>query len=569
MNDIKLGLYCEKIIGKPGTGKTTRLASVILPYFRNDFDYYARRIMGANFSRSSATALRNKFRECDIEVDHLPFFRTIHSLSAKVLDLKKKEDFVQSTDFLNFCQKHKLPFKSFRARTLDEIELFGVIGEDYTPIFGNILFRWFQALKRKYIYPNIIKSKIPLRAELTEREIMALDAPTEFLNKLYTEWEEWKHTEGKFEYDDMLQSIVINDIPFLEDIIYAVVDEFQDLSPLQIKLLSLWLQDTKKVWTAGDPMQGIYYFNQADSAIFENLQADNVIVLPRSYRVPAIPWMYTADFAHLCGDRTIDAVSPANHQGDFLFISFSSLLQELKTSNRTFFILSRTNFEVYDILKMLFQEKIPIRGLGRTRTAFDDHAFLARYNLITKLYAGEPLTYDEVYFIIMSIPADYLKRGVKASFKKHKWDFWVRDDIAPLDDVDTHALFYNLFISHVGSARDIKNILADPMTLKTISVEKKNYLLNLNPTYKPIVGEKLNKFIGTIHAAKGLEADNVAIFDYLPNRYAIMKDEFRLIAVAISRTLDNTFVVPFSESIKSRDYIGIIEQNIRIRHNAA
>lgn len=52
---------------------------------------------------------------------------------------------------------------------------------------------------------------------------------------------------------------------------YLLVDEFQDINPIQLQLLLAWSQDNQQIFVIGDPDQAIYGFRGADSACFDKL----------------------------------------------------------------------------------------------------------------------------------------------------------------------------------------------------------------------------------------------------------------------------------------------------------
>lgn len=74
---------------------------------------------------------------------------------------------------------------------------------------------------------------------------------------------------------------------------YLLVDEFQDSSPLQYRLMKAWNQGGREVFVIGDPDQSIYGFRGSDAACFERLAQDfeglKTIRLVQNYRsVPAV-----------------------------------------------------------------------------------------------------------------------------------------------------------------------------------------------------------------------------------------------------------------------------------------
>ena len=69
---------------------------------------------------------------------------------------------------------------------------------------------------------------------------------------------------------------------------YLLIDEFQDMNPLQYRLMKLWNESGRELFVIGDPDQAIYGFRGADSKCFERLKAEfedlRVIMLTENYR---------------------------------------------------------------------------------------------------------------------------------------------------------------------------------------------------------------------------------------------------------------------------------------------
>lgn len=69
---------------------------------------------------------------------------------------------------------------------------------------------------------------------------------------------------------------------------YLLVDEFQDINPVQFELVRAWSGEGKSLFVIGDPDQSIYGFRGSDAHCFERLAADcpdlRVIRLVKNYR---------------------------------------------------------------------------------------------------------------------------------------------------------------------------------------------------------------------------------------------------------------------------------------------
>ena len=116
------------------------------------------------------------------------------------------------------------------------------------------------------------KSGVDMRTEEPEAVKKAEKFKTAFL--LY---EEKKQELGALDFDDLLlrtaERIENGQVqegwekPFR----YLLVDEFQDINPVQYRLVKLWSARGRELFVIGDPDQSIYGFRGADSACFAHL----------------------------------------------------------------------------------------------------------------------------------------------------------------------------------------------------------------------------------------------------------------------------------------------------------
>ncbi|RSX54346.1 DNA helicase II [Bifidobacterium goeldii] len=113
---------------------------------------------------------------------------------------------------------------------------------------------------------------------------------------VYAAYEQEKTARGQIDFDDilLLTCHVLDDFEeaaasIRSSIGWLTVDEYQDVSPLQHRLMRLWLGDNRNVCVVGDPAQTIYSFAGASSYYllhfadeFRPLSAD--ITLGTDYR---------------------------------------------------------------------------------------------------------------------------------------------------------------------------------------------------------------------------------------------------------------------------------------------
>jgi DNA helicase-2/ATP-dependent DNA helicase PcrA len=91
--------------------------------------------------------------------------------------------------------------------------------------------------------------------------------PIEHVLAMHVGYEEFKDTRRQLDFEDVLLAMagMIENEPAVamqvrEQYRFFVVDEFQDVSPIQQRLLDLWLGERRDVCVVGDVSQTIYSF---------------------------------------------------------------------------------------------------------------------------------------------------------------------------------------------------------------------------------------------------------------------------------------------------------------------
>jgi len=117
-------------------------------------------------------------------------------------------------------------------------------------------------------------------AALAHRGLASYDAPT--VAKVFASYEDVRRDRNRIDMEDVLlcaAALLAEDervaAAVRRQYSWFVVDEFQDVSPLQSRLLDLWLGGRDQVCVVGDPAQTIYSFAGAS--------ADYLLDFPRRY----------------------------------------------------------------------------------------------------------------------------------------------------------------------------------------------------------------------------------------------------------------------------------------------
>ena len=143
------------------------------------------------------------------------------------------------------------------------------------------------------------------------REVASLDAET--VSRVFTSYEEVKRSQARMDMEDvlLLTAGMLADEERVAARVRAqykwfVVDEYQDVSPIQSALLDLWLGGRDEICVVGDPAQTIYSFAGASASFLRDFPVTypgaTTVELVRNYR--STPEVVAAANAVLAGAAT-------------------------------------------------------------------------------------------------------------------------------------------------------------------------------------------------------------------------------------------------------------------------
>lgn len=263
------------VLAGAGTGKT-RVITHRIAYGVDTGTYTAQRVMAVTFTTKAAGELRGRLRGLGIE-----------GVAAR----------------------------TFHAAALSQLNYFWptVAGDSAPGLIDNkvrLLAHASDALRLRLDTASLrdVASEIEWR-KTTMRSIDAYAAagrppaarlPIEVLIDLQREYEKLKDERRSLDFEDVLLACagMIEAEPRValavrEQYRHFTVDEFQDVSPLQHRLLQLWLGDRNDLCVVGDASQTIYSFAGADARYLLDFEREHhgakLVRLERNYRsTPAV-----------------------------------------------------------------------------------------------------------------------------------------------------------------------------------------------------------------------------------------------------------------------------------------
>ena len=140
---------------------------------------------------------------------------------------------------------------------------------------------------------NVSAEDYPQLAGEHGRSVSAVEPAT--VGRVFAAYEEAKRSRGRIDFEDILlcAAALISEHPQVADAVrstyrHLVVDEYQDVSPLQQALLDLWRGDRVDVCVVGDPAQTIHSFAGAQAGFLTDFARRHpgarVLQLVRDYR---------------------------------------------------------------------------------------------------------------------------------------------------------------------------------------------------------------------------------------------------------------------------------------------
>lgn len=510
-----------KYYGTAGTGKTTMLISTLEKMLET---YSWNEICYITFSRSAkndvVSRILKKFP--NIEKRNLIYVSTQHSICYRLLGLTPQRVVTWSLK-QKVCDLFSIKYNPSKQSSIEDLaDLFETDNTEGAKIFG--------------VFDKIRLTGHKVTLQTVSTFGGELHTPAMTVMDMWHTYEKLKEAEDKLDYTDMLEQVYINKLCPPVKILFA--DEFQDFGRLQYNVYKLWEGAVEKSFIAGDDDQCITaYVGASPKYMLEHPGKE--IVLPVNYRNCSNIFDYATKIIKRNTYRKQKHLTCA-HDGGVVenvqpeFISTARFVGHVMASpHRKRFFLVRTNYYAMQLAEKLIALGVPFHQIRGVTSWSDD--FVKINNFICRLRAKQPIPYSEARAVFLNLPsATLLRRGVKKELKEHPFknesktfDGWCADFLKINVKLDYMKLLEHIDLS--GTQRDI---------------------LKANSNNGFTIVEGINSYIGTMHSSKGLECDEVYLFDSIPARvqkslieHDNVESERRLYFVAITRGREQVKIV--------------------------
>lgn len=421
----------------------------------------------------------NKLR---LEVDDIPYFRTIHSLTFHALGLKANQ---------MFGRFHQRKFNAQYGYSVNRVE---VDTHKVQPTKDS-----------KYLdFYDLERS-----SALTSVQLAEADIELSYYHRLVQNYEDFKETNHLVDFFDCLIKYVQDGVSLPCKVVY--VDECQDLTVLQWKVIEKAFSNAEKIVLVGDDKQSIFAYSGARPDILINFSKRFPVEhLAMSYRLPKCIYDLSKGITNFIQVKTEQKAvfREQNSQGSITQVAnVEQLMHFMDTKNlrndmnRTkWYLLARNNCYLPDYTDILEENLIPY---------WTADGFFMGGKVKTKLK-----DYD-----------NFRKEGYRSAEKREAFmkKYGIVDFSVPFTETrlfsEKRKYVYSAYIEKYGLE-------------KLMEMEK----------WQPQI------LVSTIHYVKGGEAENVALLldTTTRTRGQIFKDldeELRLLYVAVTRTKENLFLV--------------------------
>tara|TARA_Y100000114_G_C11748292_1_gene322827 strand:- start:56 stop:1552 length:1497 start_codon:yes stop_codon:yes gene_type:complete len=448
------------IFGPPGTGKTWTLLEEVENFIKQGVD--PSKIGFFTFSRNATQEVHDRmYSKFQLTKKELPHFRTLHSLGFTQLGYSR-EKVMKDAHYKEI------------GKTCGIELTYAIWDEDNGGVFSSDS-------------PFLSLIELAKARNITTEQQFNLDEHNQDLDittlkRLEKEILNYKRDRGTVDWNDMINEFVKSKLcPKLK---VAFIDEAQDLSIMQWKVVEKIRDNCEILYIAGDDDQCIYKWRGADVTSFLNFPGDRR-TLQQSYRVPKkIFDVANKIISRIPNNKRVKKNwMPTEDEGS---VDYHYDLEEIDISKGKWLILARDRWKL-DEYEAYFKDN----NIYFERKGFEDR-YKEKYKSIdlweNKLKKGEPLTFEECHTI--------KKKMTNESWENKMFKAMVKDG---LYDINTLKNKYGLKTEAPWQSAFTRMGESD--------TKKITELLNRGEDLKNGARIKLS----TVHGVKGNERDNVVL----------------------------------------------------------
>ncbi|MFD1595066.1 UvrD-helicase domain-containing protein [Haloplanus litoreus] len=504
-----------RLFGGPGSGKTTALLDRVDELLEDD-DVSIRDVLVVSYTRAAAAEVRERLAErLDVSPRALQGnVCTMHAKAYELLDLSRG-DVVGESDKEEFCEEYGVEYE-------DEYGGAGRRTARSTTLGNKIIAtsQWLQRTQRDvadwYDVPfqwDVEAVRLPPDEDPNAQEgnkytpTWPADDERIDVPQVIRAWRSYKGEHGLVGFADMLERVAERSlVPHVD---YLVIDEFQDITTLQYEVYEEWKPHMEGVLIAGDDDQVVYAWQGADPSILLDAEVSEDVVLPNSYRLPSrILNVVNREIRHITKRQEKD-LNPRKDGGVVEGIESPSMFEVVRNvqhtvdnTDETIMVLFRARYQMFQFIDDFLPKGIPFSVMTDQRMWTDR---LTQYvRAVEKLDEDDPITGLEARRL-----ADMLQDSAFGTNERDDFYDYLDDaeEAGDADDVAELSVDPGVVTDHVPFMPE--PAAAGDMVRKVTSFQRKSVDAYFGGDYAGMDPSRVR--VGTIHSAKGREADHVFV----------------------------------------------------------
>ena len=435
------------------------------------------------FTRKGAEeGLRRVCSKLMYEPEDLPYFRTLHSLTFHAMNLKANQMFGR-LDQRKFNKEYGY---NVNRCEVDTGKVLATKDSQYLDFYD---------MERS--------------GALTSKQLVEADIEQGYYRQIVKNYEEYKAREQKVDFFDCLIKYVQegDSLP----VKVAMIDECQDITALQWRVIEKAFAKAERIIIAGDDKQCIFSYSGARPDFLIQLSKQFPVEhLSKSYRIPYSIYKLSVAITNFIGEKTEQKAEPREENGEGMIMQLNSLDRIVNfidedcikndPEHTAWYILARNNCFLEEPKKVLEDNLIPY---------WTAEGFFMGGEIMKRLKDYEGFSLE-----------GYRDPKKKEDFQRK---FGIEDFSKPFTET-------NLF------TEGRKWVYAS--YIEKYGLKKLEEMCKWNPQV----------LISTIHHVKGGEAKNVAIMLDTTRRtkgniFNSIDDELRILYVGVNRTKENLFLI--------------------------
>jgi DNA helicase-2/ATP-dependent DNA helicase PcrA len=303
------------------------------------------------------------------------------------------------------------------------------------------------------------------------------------LERFATALKLFKKSRMLVDFTDMLERLVESTQDFLPELDLLIVDEVQDLSPLQWRMVERLAAKAGRTYVGGDDLQSIYNWSGADVARFISLPGEQT-TLEQSYRIPSSVHKLASSISDRIQNKRPRRWKPREEIGS---VNWFSDISEVDLSKDTWLILARNGYHLKELEDHCLQQGFSFHSVGRDPLRSPSLPAIKTWETLRR---GGAASGERVLEVLVLMPPQSVPIALVKQLKS--------------DDSGQEWTMADLIKAGIGTTA----IWHEALT--KISPRERDYFIAARRRGEALLKEPRIR-ISTVHAAKGAECDHTLL----------------------------------------------------------